>query len=85
MLGRDWILFNLRLKLKALRSACWKPCGKRGIPTPSCPCATRRWSNGRFRSTLHRVCTAGDRERYSIPFFFDPAFNAVRPTSPCSF
>ncbi|KAK9843645.1 hypothetical protein WJX81_000832 [Elliptochloris bilobata] len=35
-----------------------------------------RWTNGLFRSTLHRVCTAGDRDRYSIAFFFDPAFSA---------
>lgn len=36
-----------------------------------------RWSNGLFRSTRHRVLTAGDRERYSIPFFFEPTFDAV--------
>ena len=42
----------------------------------------RRWTNGLFRSTLHRVCTVGDKERYTIPFFFDPAFNAVRASLP---
>lgn len=35
-----------------------------------------RWTNGMFRSTNHRVLTAGDKERYSIPFFFEPDFNA---------
>jgi isopenicillin N synthase-like dioxygenase len=32
-----------------------------------------RWSNGRFRSTLHRVCPLQPwRSRYSIAFFSDP-------------
>jgi isopenicillin N synthase-like dioxygenase len=34
-----------------------------------------RWSNGLFKSTKHRVLTSGDAERYSIPFFYDPAFD----------
>lgn len=35
-----------------------------------------RWTNGMFRSTMHRVVTTGDEERYSIPFFFEPNFDA---------
>eukprot|EP00899_Mesostigma_viride_P014331 jgi/Mesvir1/2289/Mv19327-RA.1 len=36
-----------------------------------------RWSNGIFKSTLHRVVNISGRERYSIPFFFEPNFEAV--------
>jgi isopenicillin N synthase-like dioxygenase len=35
-----------------------------------------RWSNGLFRSTVHRVVSSGQRERYSAPFFFEPNFHA---------
>jgi isopenicillin N synthase-like dioxygenase len=42
---------------------------------------TERWSNGRFRSTMHRVvmpvAEAAKRDRYSIAFFFGPNKDAV--------
>lgn len=43
--------------------------------TPMFACV--RWTNGYFRSTLHRVVNNIGKERYSTAFFFDPNFHAI--------
>ncbi len=42
-----------------------------------------RWSNGRLRSTPHRVLNRTGRDRFSIPYFFDPGAAAVVEPLPC--
>lgn len=34
------------------------------------------WSNDRYRAALHRVLVNAERERFSAPFFFNPAYSA---------
>jgi len=36
-----------------------------------------RLTSGRYTSALHRVINASNRDRISMPFFFDPSFDAV--------
>eukprot|EP00878_Enallax_costatus_P005060 GHUV01005320.1.p1 GENE.GHUV01005320.1~~GHUV01005320.1.p1 ORF type:complete len:325 (+),score=87.88 GHUV01005320.1:753-1727(+) len=42
-----------------------------------------RWTNGLFKSTLHRVVNTSGRERYSMAFFFEPNFNTRVECLPC--
>lgn len=42
------------------------------------------WSNGKLRSTPHRVINASGKARYSVPFFYDPSVRAtVAPLEFC--
>jgi len=37
----------------------------------------KRWTNGRFKATLHRVVHLQDKSRYSMPLFCNPNFRTV--------
>lgn len=43
-----------------------------------------RWSNGRFKATLHCVVNETGRERFSLPFFFEPNLDAAVEPLPCT-
>lgn len=42
-----------------------------------------RWTNGRLKSTPHRVMNRGGGERYSVPFFYDPHVRTEIAPLPC--
>jgi len=37
----------------------------------------QRWTNDCFKSTIHRVLNPNENHRFSMPFFFEPNFEAV--------
>jgi isopenicillin N synthase-like dioxygenase len=43
-----------------------------------------RWTNGMWKSTMHRVIHRGENYRVSVPFFYEPNFDAVvKPLKKC--
>jgi len=50
---------------------------KRGVFIVNLGDMLERWTNGLFRSTIHRVISCGEKERYSIPFFYEPNFDTL--------
>ncbi|MBT5872905.1 MAG: isopenicillin N synthase family oxygenase [Candidatus Latescibacteria bacterium] len=38
---------------------------------------TQQWTNDRYRATRHRVLLSTSRERFSIPFFFEPSYETI--------
>ena len=45
---------------------------------------TQQWTNDNYRATWHRVLLSESRERFSIPFFFEPDYDAiVEPLPSC--
>ena len=43
-----------------------------------------RWTNGLWKSTQHRVIHRGKHGRVSVPFFFEPDFDAkIKPLATC--
>jgi isopenicillin N synthase-like dioxygenase len=37
----------------------------------------KRWTNGRFQATVHRVVHLQDKSRYSMPLFCNPNFRTT--------
>ncbi|KIW71087.1 hypothetical protein PV04_03295 [Phialophora macrospora] len=58
--------------------AVWLPCPVRpGTLTVNVADFLMRWTNGLYKSTIHRVVTKpGSGERYSVPFFFSINYDA---------
>jgi isopenicillin N synthase-like dioxygenase len=71
-----------------LKDGTWLPADPvRGAFVVNVGDMIERWTNGGWRSTLHRVIHRGAQDgqgRISVPFFFEPNFDAlVKPLEKC--
>lgn len=68
-----------------LKDGTWLPADPiRGAFVVNIGDMIERWTNGLWRSTLHRVIHRGGTYRVSVPFFYEPGFEAlVRPLAKC--
>lgn len=69
--------------LQVLLDGVWRPVDPLpGAFTVNIGDMVQVWSNDRFRAPLHRVQAMEQSRRFSIPFFYNPAYDAVvRPLS----
>lgn len=63
---------------QTLNRPVWRPCPVRpGTLTVNVADFLMRWTNGVYKSTIHRVVSKpGTGERYSVPFFFSINYDA---------
>jgi isopenicillin N synthase-like dioxygenase len=68
-----------------LKDGTWLPADPiRGAFVVNIGDMIERWTNGLWKSTMHRVIHRGDQSRVSVPFFYEPNFDAVvKPLEKC--
>jgi isopenicillin N synthase-like dioxygenase len=85
----DYECFTLLLTSTTPGLEVLKPCGQWHI-APYVPGALivnvadflMRWTNGLYKSTVHRVVNRSAEARYSVPFFFSVNYDTVIETLP---
>src|SRR5690242_663933 len=85
----DYECFTLLLSSSVPGLEILKPSGHWHIATPP-PGAfivnvadfLMRWTNGLYKSTVHRVVNRGTEARYSVPFFFSVNYDTLVETLP---
>ncbi|OSS46667.1 hypothetical protein B5807_08770 [Epicoccum nigrum] len=85
----DYECFTLLLSSSVPGLEILKPSGHWHIATPP-PDAfivnvadfLMRWTNGLYKSTVHRVVNRGGEARYSVPFFFSVNYDTLVETLP---
>lgn len=83
----DYECFTLLLSSSVLGLEILKPSGHWHIASPppgsfivNVADFLMRWTNGRYKSTIHRVVNRGTEARYSVPFFFSVNYDALVET-----